>query len=211
MRLSRIWPVIPAILIALSPVVHADDTQDFLKAANWEGHKENWDLSKLADGTIVGTTDGKLKANTFLCSKEKYGDFELSFKVKLVDEVGNSGVQIRSEVFDAKDFRVKGAQADIGKGYWGSLYGEGVGGMMKQSDPEKIKTAVKPKDVNEYKIVAKGNKITVSINGEVMVDGEFKETKDKKPLPAEGIIAFQAHVGPTMRVEYTDIKFKKLK
>ena len=204
MRLSRIWPVIPAVLLTLAPAVRADDTSEFLKA-------ENWDLSKIQEGTIVGTTDGKLKSNTFLCSKQKYGDFELSFKVKLVDEVGNSGVQIRSEVFDQKEFRVRGAQADIGKGYWGSLYGEGVGGMMKQSDPKQIEKSVKGKEVNEYKIVAKGNKITVSINGEVMVDDNFPTTKDKKPLPAEGVIAFQAHTGPKMRVEYTDIKFKKLK
>ena len=40
--------------------------------------------------------------NTFLCSKKKYKDFELSFKVRLKDGKGNSGVQIRSKVFDPK-------------------------------------------------------------------------------------------------------------
>jgi hypothetical protein len=105
---------------------------------------------------------------------------------------------------------------DIGKGYWGSLYGEGVGGMMKQSPAEKVKAAVKETEFNEYKIVAKGTRVTVTVNGETMVDDDFPtlpgKTKDKKPAPTEGIIALQAHSGyPAMRVEFKDITFKRLK
>lgn len=214
MRLSRICPALPAVLVAFSPVVRADDTEEFLKPSNWEGRTDLWRVEK---GMIIGETKEDPKYNTFLCSKEKYADFELSFKVTLRDEVGNSGVQIRSEVFNKEKFQVKGPQADIGKGYWGSLYGEGVGGMMKQSDPKKIEKAVKGKESNDYKIVAKGTKITITINGEAMVDDTFAKLPSKKPeeakdAPADGIIAFQIHAGyPKMRVEYTDIKFKKLK
>ena len=127
----------------------------------------------------------------------------------------NSGVQIRSHRLDKdgdmKPFRVGGPQADIGKGYWGSLYGEGVGGMMKASDPKKIEKAVKEKESNDYKIVVKGNKFTITINGEVMVDDEFAKTPDKKDTPADGIIALQIHGGyPKMKVEFADIKFTDL-
>src|SRR5262249_56009636 len=84
-------------------------------------------------GALVGNThpDG-LKFNTFLCSKKKYGDFELFFKVRLRGKgwPGNSGVQVRSEGFDRKHFAVKGPQCDIGAEYWGSLYGEHFGRMM---------------------------------------------------------------------------------
>jgi hypothetical protein len=110
---------------------------------------------------------------------------------------------------------------DVGKGYWGSLYGEGVGGMMKASSPDAIKKAVKESEFNEYHIVAKGTKITIKINGETMVDQDFpklpgRKDKDGKeieggPAPTEGIIAFQAHGGyPKMRVEFRDIKFTNL-
>jgi hypothetical protein len=209
MRLFQIGLVIPAVLIACSAVSRGDDTADFLKPENWEGRSDIWKLEK---GTLVGETKGDLKENTFFCSKQKYSDFELSFKVKLMDGVGNSGVQIRSEVFDKEKFRVRGPQADIGQQYWGSLYGEGVGGMMKASDAATVKKVVKEKDVNDYKIVAKGTKITVIINGEKMVDGDFPKLpgRDAKDSPTEGIIAFQAHTGPKMKVEYTDIKFTKL-
>src|SRR5579862_3878284 len=64
----------------------------------WEGLKEYWQVK---DGAIVGATPDGLKFNTFLCSTKKYKDFELKFQVRLAgkDWTGNSGVQIRSEVF----------------------------------------------------------------------------------------------------------------
>lgn len=213
MRLSRL--LFAAVVAAAPTTARADDTADFLKPSNWEGREDLWTVK---GNTIVGETKEDPKYNTFLCTKEKYGDFELSFKVQLRDGVGNSGVQIRSKRTD-KDgdknpFRVAGPQVDVGKGYWGSLYGEGVGGMMKASDPSKIKTAVKESEFNDYVIVAKGTKVTIKVNGETMVDQDFPTLpgKDAKPTPTEGIIAIQVHGGyPKMRVEYKDIVFKKLK
>ncbi len=221
MRLSRLFRATPFAIVALllaPPVVRADDTEDFLKPENWEGRKDIWKLDPKAK-TIVGETMEDPKYNTFFCSKKKYSDFELSFKVQLRDAVGNSGAQIRSERTDKDDstnkqpFKVRGPQVDVGKGYWGSLYGEGVGGMMKQSSADAIKKAVKETEFNEYSIVAKGTKITIKINGETMVDQEFAKLPGKEPkdTPKDGIIAFQAHAGyPKMRVEFKDIKFTDL-
>jgi hypothetical protein len=74
-----------------------------------------------------------------------------------------------------------------------------------------IEKAVKEKESNDFKIVAKGTKVTITINGETMVDGDFPKTPDKKDFPAEGIIAFQAHAGyKAMKVEFSDIKFTDL-
>src|SRR5712692_9660913 len=89
-------------------------TNDFFNGKDlegWEGLKEYWSVQ---DGAIVGATPNGLKFNTFLCSKKMYKDFELSFQVRLKDGKGNSGVQIRSEVFDPEKFAVKGPQCDIG-------------------------------------------------------------------------------------------------
>jgi hypothetical protein len=217
MRLSRLLPVVAALLFA-APAARADDTEEFLKPENWEGREDIWKIDPKAR-TVVGETKEDPKYNTFFISKKKYSDFEMTFKVQLRDAVGNSGVQIRSERTDKPDpankqpFRVRGPQVDVGQGYWGSLYGEGVGGMMKASNAESIKKAVKEKEFNEYHIVAKGTKITIKINGETMVDQDFPTLpgKDAKPAPTEGIIAFQAHGGyAKMRVEFKDIVFKDL-
>lgn len=217
MRLPRLFRAAPLALAALllaPPLVRADDTADFLSPDNWEGRSDIWKIDPKAK-SIVGETTKDPGYNTFFCSKKKYGDFELTCKVLLRDGVGNSGVQIRSTMFGDKDkpFRVRGPQVDVGKGYWGSLYGEGVGGMMKASAPAAIKKAVKESEVNDYYILAKGTRITVKINGETMVDQDFPTLpgKDAKAAPKDGIIAFQAHAGyPKMRVEFNDIKFTDL-
>ena len=210
MRLSRL--LVAALAVAWTATARADDTDDFLKPENWHGRADLFKLDP-AGKTIVGETMEDPKYNTFFCTKKKYSDFELSFKVQLRDATGNSGVQIRSTLRDDKKFVVAGPQVDVGKGYWGSLYGEGVGGMMKASSPDAIKKAVKEKEFNEYHIVAKGTRVTIKINGETMVDQDFPTLpgKDAKPAPMDGIIAIQVHAGyPKMRVEYKDIVFKDL-
>ena len=168
----------------------------------WEGLiKEYWSVK---DGDLVGYTSKDPGFNTFLCSKKEYKDFELSFKVRLKNGDGNSGVQIRSKLADKKKFAVHGPQADIGKGYWGSLYGEGFGGMMKAASKES-QEAIKAKDFNDYSIKCVGKKVTIKINGVTTVDEEFAK------MPEEGIIAFQLHAGyPSMEVTFKDLKFKDL-
>ena len=170
--------------------------------SGWEGLMKYWSVK---DGAIVGYTPEDPRHNTFLCSKKKYGDFELAFKVRLKDGVGNSGVQIRSKVEDMQKFIVAGPQCDIGAGYWGSLYGERFGGMMKQSPPDLVKKAVKPSDFNDYSIKCVGKHVTIKVNDETMVDGDFPK------MPEEGIIAWQLHAGfKSMEVTFKDIQFKDL-
>lgn len=192
-------------LVAVLGAVRAQDkdtpflTEDL---AGWEGLiKEHW---KFKDGALVGSTPKGLKSNTFLCSKKTYKDFEMSFKVKLVGDRGNSGVQIRSKIADTKTYAVAGPQADIGAGYWGSLYGERFGGMMKAA-PKESQKAVKPTEFNDYSIRCVGKKVTIKINGETTVDQEFPKMAD------EGIIAFQLHQPGPMEVTFKDIQFKELK
>jgi hypothetical protein len=168
----------------------------------WEGLTNHW---KVADGAIVGSHDGSLKTNTFLCTQKSYKDFEFSFQVRLKDGKGNSGVQFRSEVIDKEKWAVKGPQADIADKYWGSLYGEQFGGMMKQCDFDKVKTKLKSNDFNDYFIRVVGKKVTIKVNGITTVDEEFEK------LPAEGIIALQIHQGPAMEVAFRELKFRELK
>jgi hypothetical protein len=168
----------------------------------WEGLTQYWSVR---DGAIVGYTPKDPGHNTFLCSKRKYGDFELFFRVRLKGGEGNSGVQIRSKVLDREKFTVGGPQADIGQQYWGSLYGENFGGMMKQAPADVVKKALKPDDFNDYSIRCVGKHVTIKLNGETTVDDDFEKMSD------EGIIAFQLHQGfPGMEVTFQDIKFYDL-
>ena len=193
------------LLAALPLAVRADDkANDFLKPDNWEGLMEHWKV----DGTTVYGTSTKegLKFNTFLCSKKKYKDFEMKFQIKLGGGPdANSGIQIRSHIHDMKKFAVTGPQADIGAGWWGSLYGENFGGMMKKADEKAVNAKLKKDDFNDYTIKCVGKHVTITVNDVTTVDDDFEK------MPAEGIIAFQLHVTKTpMEVTFKNIEFKEL-
>jgi hypothetical protein len=157
---------------------------------------------KVQDGAIVGSSPKQIPFNTFLCSKKKYSDFELSFQVKMPK--GNSGIQIRSHIHDPKKFAVTGPQCDMGDVFWGSLYGENFGGMMKAADGKLVNKILKKDDFNDYSIRAVGKHVTIKLNGETTVDGDFEK------MPADGIIAFQLHSGGPMEVTFRKIVFKDL-
>src|SRR5262249_29364531 len=138
-------------------------------------------------------------------SRKPCKHFELRFKMRLKDGVGNSGVQIRSKVLDPKKFTVAGPQCDIGQGYWGSLYGENFGGMMQACPKDFVKEHVKEKDFNDYYIKCVGKHVTIKINGATSVDADFPK------MPDEGIIAWQLHAGfKSMEVTFKASEFKEL-
>jgi putative heme-binding domain-containing protein len=210
-RNHKMFKATPATTGAANGDTRAEDgdTRAFFNGkdlSGWEGLKEYWGVK---DGAIVGSTAPEgLKGgfNTFLCSRKKYKDFELSFQVKLTGTgwLGNSGVQIRSEVADPEHLAVKGPQCDMGDAYWGSLYGEHFGGMMKQSPKEVVEKALKKDDFNDYSIKCVGKHVTIKLNGETTVDDDFAK------MPDEGIIAWQLHQGGPMEVIFKDLKFKDL-
>lgn len=197
-----LFSVLAVGLVLAFPVL-AGDAGKFFNGKDldgWEGLTEFW---KVEDGAIVGGSKEPVKFNTFLCSKKKYGDFEMTFEVKL-SKGANSGVQIRSKLEDPKMFVVAGPQCDMGGPYWGSLYGERFGGMMKAANADLVKKLLKDGEFNNYSIKAVGKRITIKLNGETTVDEDFAKA------PNEGIIAFQLHAGGPMEVVFRKIQFKEL-
>ncbi len=200
------WLAVLCIPLAAVGAWAGDHAKTFFNGKDltgWEGLPDYWSVK---DGAIVGSTEkvGGGKFNTFLCSKNKYKDFEMHFQVKLTAS-GNSGIQIRSKVVDAKKFVVAGPQCDMGGPFWGSLYGERLpGGMMKAADAKLVRKVLKKNDFNDYYIKCVGKHVTIKLNGETTVDGDFPKMSE------DGIIAFQLHAGPPMEVIFKDIRFKDL-
>jgi hypothetical protein len=193
------------IMVIAGPVQSADDKSELFNGKDLEGWdgliKEFWSVK---DGAIVGTNgDKNVPFNTFLWTKKKYKDFEMKFQIRLKDGKGNSGVQIRSEILNPKQFAAKGPQCDIGQEYWGSLYGENFGGMMKAAPKDVVKKALKPADFNDYYIKCVGKHVTIKLNGETTVDDDFK-------MPEDGLIGLQLHGGHVMEVTFKNIQFKDL-
>lgn len=170
---------------------------------------------EVVDGTIKGTT-AEGSPNSFLCTEQLYGDFELEFDVK-VDNALNSGVMVRSTTKDGKpDGRVNGPQVEIeASGEKGAeagyIYGEAIGGWMTSKEKLVPHKKFKDGEWNHYRIVAKGPRIQVWINGE-----EIEDLTDEKVFGThpKGFIGLQVHSikkgsGP-YSVQWKNITLKEL-
>ncbi len=122
------------------------------------------------DQCVVGRT-AVGSPNSFMCTTQDYGDFELTFEVK-VDNALNSGVQIRSKSLANKDNgRVHGPQVEIesSPGEAGYVYGESTGrGWLSPNQPQH--DAIKNNQWNRYVVRAVGPRIQTWINGRKIED-----------------------------------------
>lgn len=167
----------------------------------WEG---NLDLWKVDSGMIVGDSPG-IAHNQFLATTKQYEDFELRLEFRLVDGKGNSGVQFRSlRVPDSTE--VSGYQADLGEGWWGSLYDESRRKRMLATATKESLAKLNRDGWNEYTIRAEGDHVTLAINGVTTVDYREEEADIRR----QGVIALQVHSGPPLRVEFRNIRIKTL-
>ncbi|GAA4814901.1 DUF1080 domain-containing protein [Litoribaculum gwangyangense] len=78
----------------------------------WEGDLTYW---RVENGSLVGevTPETLLKQNSFIIyMKEQPEDFELKLEYR-ISELGNSGINYRSEMMEGKPFALRGYQCDI--------------------------------------------------------------------------------------------------
>lgn len=144
------------------------------KAAN-EKFLPHW---KVEDGVLAYTGKG----NSLQTAKD-YGDFELWVDWK-IGAKGDSGIYLRGQ-----------PQVQI----WDNPVGSG-GLYNNQKNPSKP-SKVADKSVGEwntFRIIMKGDKTTIWLNGELVVDNVPLENywERGKPLPAKGPIELQHHGNP---------------
>ncbi|MGH9719270.1 MAG: 3-keto-disaccharide hydrolase [Bryobacteraceae bacterium] len=193
----------------------------------WDGDTNFW---RAEGGAIAGeTTAAKpLKQNTFLIWRGGAPkDFELKLEYRINST--NSGIQYRSvEVPGDVKWVLKGYQADIDaqNRYTGQLYEERGRGFLalrgqftrilepkKQTligspgDGEALKAFIKNDDWNEFHVIARANNIIHVMNGHVM---SMVVDDDAQNRAMEGLLGFQLHVGPPMKVEFRKIFLRKL-
>ena len=162
-------------------------------------------LWQVRDGMIVGRSPG-LKYNDFLRTKKHYSDFVLKLSFRMSDGQGNSGVQFRSKPMP-NSHEVSGYQADIGQQYWGCLYDESRRKkVLVQATPESL-AGLKKDGWNEYVVTARGNHITLELNGVRTVD--YRETEPG--IETTGFLALQLHGGPPMEMHFKDLRIRGLK
>ena len=166
----------------------------------WDGDPRLW---RVGDGVIVGSTEGvTLAANSFLITRQTFGDFHLKAQVKLRNH--NSGIQFRSEALP--DWGVRGLQGDMAENnHWGSIYDErGKRGILVNGWKGKAEKVVQGNDWNDYEVICDGDLIQLKVNG--LLTAELRDT-----ARMSGVIALQLHRGPAMEVQFRNLRIKVLR
>ncbi|MBC7690010.1 MAG: DUF1080 domain-containing protein [Aquabacterium sp.] len=198
-----------AILFAVSINVHAQATQkatslfDGNTFNGWEGDTVNtWRIisKALTGGSLTQT----VPHNEFIATKESFGDFELTLEFKITGTgFVNAGVQFHSERSTNPAYEMIGYQADLGNGYWASLYDESRRDLtIVQPDSALIKKILKSNTWNRFKIKSVGRRILIWLNDAQTVD--YNEPDEK--IIHRGKIAMQVHGGGKALAAYRNIK-----
>jgi len=192
----------------------------------WSGNPSHWSVE---EGAIVGvnTKENPTKGNTFLIWKGgELKDFDLTLECKI--DSGNSGIQYRSFIKPGEHdgWRIGGYQADFesGDNFSGISYGEAFRGILslrgdrttlsrdsqgklvksveKIGDKTKLGLEIKKNDWNTYRITANGYHFIHYINGKVMTEVIDEDEQERRE---SGLLAFQVHAGPPMKVYFRNI------
>ncbi len=190
----------------------------------WEGKPGWWQVE--GGALTAQSTPAKpcKKHNYLMWRGGKADDFELKLLFRI--EGGNSGVQFRSR--ELPEWDIAGYQADLdAAGKWtGCLYdvntgraavsmrgqktviaADGAKKVEKLAEPAGLARAIKKGQWNEYHIIAQGDHIVLKINGVLMTEVTDRE---QGKASKEGIFAFQMHPGPPMKVQFKDVRLKRL-
>ncbi|WP_336517055.1 DUF1080 domain-containing protein [Pollutibacter soli] len=177
----------------------------------WIGNKTDYVIE---GKTLVLRPENKGKGNLY--TSKEYGDFELRFEFKLTDGA-NNGIGIRTPAegdaaYVGMEIQVLDDNAEKWKDlkdyqYHGSVYGviPAKRGHLKSNG-----------SWNEERIIAKGNRITVILNGTTILDGDIAKasengTVDHREHPGlknkKGHIGLLGHDTP---LEFRNIRVKEL-
>jgi hypothetical protein len=197
----------------------------------WDGDPSFW---RVENGMIAGqsTEQNPVKQNTFLIWRGgEPADFEV--KVEFRMNAANSGIQFRSVQLppggDIGKWVMKGYQADIdfANEFTGQIYEERGRGFLAmrgqavyvpdqgrpqvighlQQSGDELKAIIKTNAWNQVHIVARGNTIVQILNGAVTSIVIDDDTKNRA---LGGLLGFQLHVGPPMKVEFRNIWLRRL-
>lgn len=230
MKLPIIIPLLTGVLtVSLSPV-RAQEAEplaifDGKSLDGWDGNPQLW---RVEDGCITGQTTAEVptRGNTFLTwTRGEVDDFELTAEYKL--DGGNSGIQVRSFAVKDEQWVVGGYQADFESGdrYSGIVYGERYRGILADrgqktvigadhkptvkeqfAKSEDLQKGIKKGEWNAIRVVAKGWTVENYINGTLTAS---VTDEDKEQRRRSGLLAFQLHAGPPMKVQFRNIKLKR--
>lgn len=190
--------------------------------SGWTGSLDDWTVE---DGTLIGRTDGSLKANRFIWADiEPVRDFDLTVEV-WVSAGGNSGLQYRSaKAPKFGPFALTGYQCDVVStrdDYNGMLYEEKGRRILAHTgevvvidtDGHPWVTATMPvptfapEQWHTYRVRVVGNHHRHWIDGRPTIDAIDLDRNGRR---LKGLLGVQTHVGPPMEIRYRSMRLTRL-
>ena len=193
-----------------------DDEEGFTSLVNgkdlsgWIGSTDGW---KLEDGTLICPADGG--GNIF--TENEYGDFVFRFDFQL-EPGGNNGVGIRCE--PDKNAAYHGMEIQIldnDSPMYASIQPYQAHGSIYGVVPAERGHLNPPGVWNHQEIKAKGNHITVTLNGAVIVDADLSEAAKDGTIDGQehpGLFNESGHIGflgHGHRLRFRNLRIKELK
>lgn len=183
--------------------------QDFAPLFNgkdlegWEAVGGSIDCWTFQDGKVV-CKGGK---GGWLCTKEQYGDFEVELEYN-VPASGNSGVFLRAprEGHTSKlgmEIQLLDDDAEIHKNIKPAQHTASIYMVVAPSKPAQKKAG----EWNTIRIRCKGDQVTITLNGEQVVDADMSKFPELKDRPRKGYLGLQNHGSG---VEFRNVRLKKL-
>ncbi|QNK61549.1 DUF1080 domain-containing protein [Pedobacter sp. PAMC26386] len=182
------------------PIKRAKMEPKELAAAQEKANAEMLDSWKVVNGELLFMSHGNN-----LATVKKYGDFEMLVDWKIIDDhkqKGDAGIYLRGspqvQIWD--NARIKDG-AQVGSG---GLYNN----QVNESKPLKVADN-KLDEWNTFRILMKGDRVTVYLNGVLVTDNVILENYWDRNLPifAEEQIELQAHGSP---VAYRDVYIREI-
>ncbi len=163
------------------------------------------------DGLLVCPRDG----GGNLYTEKEYANFVFRFEFRL-HEGSNNGVGIRAPLegdaaYQGMEIQILDNQSDR---YRGKLRPSQYHGSIYDVFPARLGYLEEVGEWNEEEIRAEGYRITVLVNGQVVVDADLRKVKDLEVLKRHpglarktGHVGFLGHGEP---IEFRNIKIKEL-
>ncbi|HLF94262.1 MAG TPA: DUF1080 domain-containing protein [Planctomycetota bacterium] len=204
-----------------------------------EGDNGHW---KIVDGVIDYDALSEAKAEKHLFSVKEYGDFTLHVEWRIKEtpyvnpnvydiqpdgshKVGADGKEIKMALPDSDSgiyVRRRDGKSQVNIWCWPVGSGEVYGYRMDKKMPAEVRAGVTPKkkadkaigEWNAFDITMKGDRLTVVLNGEKVIDGALLPD-----MPARGPVGLQHHGSknkegkwgsPPALVQFRNIKIKEL-
>jgi hypothetical protein len=214
---------LPSFAVATEPIFNGRDLSGWVQRGGAAPYR-------VEGGEIIGTAVVNTP-NSFLCTERAYGDFVLELEFK-VDARLNSGVQIRSECFDAprtvelggKTFnlpagRVHGYQVEIdpdvvrNRLWSGGLYDEARRGWLVPAAGNAAQEAAfsddgrrtfRPGEWNHLRIEARGDSLRTWLNGSLRADL-------RDAVTPRGFIALQVHSIKDASLAGAEVRWRNLR